>query len=110
MTGSDSRLSFFLILSLLPHPFSRHVAADCFTSAQDSVVHCLETEYFPDFLTSQYHAKHQVDVLTSGQVSLLKFTICFGSCSSTPASSPVPSPALPPYIRYPTLLLSGPAD
>ena len=34
------------------------------------VVEMLEAEYFPDFLTSQFHAKHQVDVLTSGQVLL----------------------------------------
>ena len=43
------------------------VAADCFDSAQELVVATLETEYFPDFLTSPFHAKHQVDVLTSGQ-------------------------------------------
>ena len=30
----------------------------------------LETEYFPDFLKSEFHAKHQVDVLTGGQVHL----------------------------------------
>ena len=36
------------------------VAADCFDLAQESVVQSLEKEYFPDFLTSQYHAKHQV--------------------------------------------------
>jgi len=47
-----------------------HVAADCFDEAQQVVVEMLETEYFPDFLTSQFHAKHQVDVLTSGQVLL----------------------------------------
>ena len=47
-----------------------HVAADCFDEAQRVVVEMLETEYFPDFLTSQFHAKHQVDVLTSGQVML----------------------------------------
>jgi len=47
-----------------------HVAADCFDEAQKVVVEMLETEYFPDFLTSQFHAKHQVDVLTSGDVLL----------------------------------------
>jgi len=47
-----------------------HVAADCFDEAQKVVVEMLEAEYFPDFLTSQFHAKHQVDVLTSGQVLL----------------------------------------
>lgn len=46
------------------------VAADCFDSAQELVVASLETEYFPDFLTSPFHAKHQVDLLTSGEVHL----------------------------------------
>ena len=46
------------------------VPADCFDEAQEAVVASLEAEYFPDFLTSQFHAKHQVDVLTSGRVSL----------------------------------------
>merc|ERR1719219_49173 len=46
------------------------VSADCFTAAQEKVVEILELEYFPDFLKSEYHAKHQVDVLTGGQVYL----------------------------------------
>ena len=46
------------------------VSADCFTAAQEKVVEVLEVEYFPDFLKSEYHAKHQVDVLTGGQVYL----------------------------------------
>jgi len=46
------------------------VAPDCFDSAQGKVVEILETEYFPDFLKSEFHAKHQVDVLTGGQVYL----------------------------------------
>ena len=46
------------------------VSADCFTAAQEKVVEILELEYFPDFLKSEYHAKHQVDVLTGGQVFL----------------------------------------
>ena len=46
------------------------VASDCFTAAQDKVVEVLEMEYFPDFLKSEYHAKHQVDVLTGGAVLL----------------------------------------
>jgi len=46
------------------------VAPDCFDSAQEKVVEILELEYFPDFLKSEFHAKHQVDVLTGGQVYL----------------------------------------
>ena len=46
------------------------VASDCFTAAQNKVVEVLEMEYFPDFLKSEYHAKHQVDVLTGGAVLL----------------------------------------
>ena len=46
------------------------VSADCFSAAQEKVVEVLELEYFPDFLKSEYHAKHQVDVLTGGQVYL----------------------------------------
>jgi len=49
---------------------SGHVAPDCFDAAQEKVVEILETEYFPDFLKSEFHAKHQVDVLTGGQVYL----------------------------------------
>eukprot|EP00092_Neocalanus_flemingeri_P027098 GFUD01029385.1.p1 GENE.GFUD01029385.1~~GFUD01029385.1.p1 ORF type:complete len:656 (+),score=193.67 GFUD01029385.1:322-2289(+) len=47
-----------------------HVAHDCFDAAQEKVVEILEIEYFPDFLKSEFHAKHQVDVLTGGQVYL----------------------------------------
>ena len=46
------------------------MTADCFTNAQDKVVEILESEYFPDFLKSEFHAKHLVDVLTGGQVLL----------------------------------------
>jgi len=46
------------------------VEPGCFDDAQEKVVDILETEYFPDFLQSEYNAKHQVDVLTSGQVYL----------------------------------------
>ena len=44
------------------------VFADCFNNAQDKVVEILENEYFPDFLKSEYHAKHLVDIVTGGQV------------------------------------------
>jgi len=46
------------------------VAPDCFDNAQEKVVEILESEYFPDFLKSEFHAKHLVDVLTGGQVYL----------------------------------------
>ena len=46
------------------------VSANCFSAAQEKVVEVLELEDFPDFLKSEYHAKHQVDVLTGGQVYL----------------------------------------
>jgi len=49
---------------------SGQVTHDCFDAAQEKVVDILETEYFPDFLKSEFHAKHQVDVLTGGQVYL----------------------------------------
>ena len=44
------------------------VKPSCFDEAQEKMVEILETDYFPDFLQSEYNAKHQVDVLTSGQV------------------------------------------
>ena len=47
---------------------SGQVTADCFNNAQDKVVEVLESEYFPDFLKSEFHAKHLVDLLTGGQV------------------------------------------
>jgi hypothetical protein len=33
----------------------------------------LEQEYFPSFLQSEFNAKHQVDILTGGQVRPLMF-------------------------------------
>ena len=47
---------------------SGEVGVDCFTSAQEKVVRILEAEFFPDFLKSEFHAKHLVDVLTGGSV------------------------------------------
>jgi len=49
---------------------SGHVSAECFTEAQEKVVQILELDYFPDFLKSEYHAKHLVDILTGGQVMI----------------------------------------
>lgn len=46
------------------------VAPNCFDAAQSKVVSILEVDYFPDFLKSEYHVKHQVDILTSGQVHM----------------------------------------
>ena len=47
---------------------SGQVSAECFDQAQIKVLNILELEYFPDFLKSEYHAKHLVDILTGGQV------------------------------------------
>ena len=49
---------------------SGQVSSDCFNHAQDKVVDILEKEYFPDFLKSEFHAKHLVDILTGGQVMI----------------------------------------
>jgi len=46
------------------------VSSDCFDNAQSEVLRTLEQEYYPDFLESEYHAKHQVDVLTGGTVTV----------------------------------------
>ena len=50
---------------------------------QVEVLRSLETEYFPDFLESGFHAKHQVDVLT-GSGSKVEYTV-------TPNTFPVRS-------------------
>ncbi|XP_022251243.1 A-kinase anchor protein 10, mitochondrial-like [Limulus polyphemus] len=47
-----------------------NIAGDTFIDAQAFVVEKMETEYFPDFLRSNFHCKYQVDVLTSGSVYL----------------------------------------
>ncbi|KAK7870728.1 hypothetical protein R5R35_009880 [Gryllus longicercus] len=46
------------------------VDSDCFTESQTIVFHVMEKEYFNDFLRSDFHCKHQIDVLTSGNVYL----------------------------------------
>lgn len=46
------------------------VEPDCFFEAQQFAVSQMEKEVYPHFLRSPYHCKHQVDVLTSGSVSL----------------------------------------
>ncbi|XP_029837085.3 A-kinase anchor protein 10, mitochondrial [Ixodes scapularis] len=47
-----------------------HVEPDCFLPAQEFVVSQMQKDVFPIFLRSSYNCKHQVDVLTSGNVSL----------------------------------------
>ncbi|XP_046992041.1 A-kinase anchor protein 10, mitochondrial isoform X1 [Schistocerca americana] len=46
------------------------VGIDCFNECQDLVFHIMERDFFNDFLRSDYHCKHQIDVLTSGNVLL----------------------------------------
>lgn len=46
------------------------VEPECFFEAQQFAVSQMEKEVYPHFLRSPYHCKHQVDVLTSGSVSL----------------------------------------
>ncbi|XP_043272093.1 A-kinase anchor protein 10, mitochondrial isoform X2 [Venturia canescens] len=42
----------------------------CLKTVQASVYKTLEDEYVNDFLRSEFHCKHQIDVLTSGDVKL----------------------------------------
>ncbi|KAL3206103.1 hypothetical protein MRX96_040413 [Rhipicephalus microplus] len=46
------------------------VKPECFFEAQQFAVNQMEKDLYPSFLRSPYHCKHQVDVLTSGNVSL----------------------------------------
>lgn len=46
------------------------VESDCFSECQIIVFHIMEKDYFNDFLRSDFHCKHQIDVLTSGNVYL----------------------------------------
>ncbi|XP_077511852.1 A-kinase anchoring protein pkaap isoform X2 [Amblyomma americanum] len=46
------------------------VDPECFFEAQQFAVCQMEKDVYPNFLRSPYHCKHQVDVLTSGSVSL----------------------------------------
>ncbi|KAJ8941224.1 hypothetical protein NQ318_015656 [Aromia moschata] len=45
-------------------------SGNCFDSVQDYVFDVMETEYFVAFLGTDYFCKHQIDVLTSGNVNL----------------------------------------
>ncbi|XP_035218822.1 A-kinase anchor protein 10, mitochondrial-like isoform X2 [Stegodyphus dumicola] len=49
---------------------SGDIDPQCFVPAQDFVFKRMEKEYFPNFLRSNFHCKHQIDVLTSGNVFL----------------------------------------
>ncbi|XP_050410189.1 A-kinase anchor protein 10, mitochondrial isoform X2 [Patella vulgata] len=42
----------------------------CFTKCQKFAVDVMQKNYFPAFQGSEYHCKHQVDILTSGKVYL----------------------------------------
>ncbi|XP_018317287.1 A-kinase anchor protein 10, mitochondrial [Mycetomoellerius zeteki] len=42
----------------------------CLSAVQSIVYNILENEYINDFLRSEFHCKHQIDVLTSGNVQL----------------------------------------
>lgn len=44
------------------------VSPHCFDQAQVAVEELLERDHFPHFLQSEFNAKHQVDILTGGQV------------------------------------------
>jgi A-kinase anchor protein 10 len=46
------------------------VDAECFTELQTFVFQTMEKEYFNDFLRSDFYCKHQIDVLTSGNIDL----------------------------------------
>lgn len=42
----------------------------CLSAVQKIIYQILETEYINEFLRSEFHCKHQIDVLTSGNVQL----------------------------------------
>ncbi|XP_034230837.1 A-kinase anchor protein 10, mitochondrial [Thrips palmi] len=44
---------------------------DCFSSAQIVCYEIMEEDYFNEFLRSDFYCKHQIDVLTSGDVGLM---------------------------------------
>ncbi|XP_018336888.1 A-kinase anchor protein 10, mitochondrial [Agrilus planipennis] len=46
------------------------VDPDCFTRVQNYIYEMLDKEYFNSFLNSDYFCRHQIDVLTSGNVTL----------------------------------------
>lgn len=46
------------------------LSADCFEKVQNHVYETMDREYFQSFLSSDCFCKHQIDVLTSGNVAL----------------------------------------
>ncbi|CAL4117384.1 unnamed protein product, partial [Meganyctiphanes norvegica] len=48
----------------------KEVELNCFEEVVNKVVELLEKEYFEKFLSSDWYLRHQVDVLTSGEVHL----------------------------------------
>ncbi|PIK47722.1 putative A-kinase anchor protein 10, mitochondrial [Apostichopus japonicus] len=64
----DMRLSV-MVTKICP-PDGGQLDPDCFKEAQEYVYSCLEKQYFPEFLRSEFHCKYQVDILTSGKVYL----------------------------------------
>lgn len=46
------------------------VDPQCFVDCQQYVLELMEKDYYPDFLHSVFHCKHQINVLTSGKVYL----------------------------------------
>lgn len=44
---------------------------ECFSPAQSLCYNIMEEEYFNEFLRSDFYCKHQIDVLTSGDVNLM---------------------------------------
>ncbi|XP_042908633.1 A-kinase anchor protein 10, mitochondrial [Parasteatoda tepidariorum] len=49
---------------------STEIDTECFVPAQRFVVKKMAKEFYPIFLRSSFHCKHQIDVLTSGNVYL----------------------------------------
>ncbi|XP_066298167.1 A-kinase anchor protein 10, mitochondrial-like isoform X1 [Branchiostoma lanceolatum] len=47
-----------------------HVDPNCFQEAQEFVVKVMERDHYQSYLKSEFHCKHQIDVLTSGDVFL----------------------------------------
>ncbi|KAG8177920.1 hypothetical protein JTE90_015355 [Oedothorax gibbosus] len=46
------------------------IDSQCFVPAQDFIAKRMDKEYYPNFLRSSFNCKHQIDVLTSGNVFL----------------------------------------
>ena len=62
----DTPVTHAIVQGICPSGSGAAIAATCFDAAQAHVVAVLERDFFPDFLRSEGHAKHLVDVLTGG--------------------------------------------